>query len=102
MMALAWPTKVQQKGAPLPMKLDNGHPKHKTDPASTRVYLVGGGIPSLAAAAFLIRDADIPGHNIMILEELDRTGGSLDGAGSPQPGYVLSGGRLIESKYLCS
>ena len=84
------------------MKLDTDHPKHKTDPAGTKVYLVGGGIASLAAAAFLIRDADFPGHNITILEELDRLGGSLDGAGSPQRGYVLRGGRMFESKYLCT
>ena len=86
----------------LPMKLDPGQPKHKTDPAGMKVYLVGGGIASLAAAAFLIRDADFPGHNITILEELDRLGGSLDGAGSPQKGYVLRGGRMFESKYLCT
>ena len=36
---------------------------------NTAIYLVGGGIASMAAAAFLIRDADIPGHNITILEE---------------------------------
>jgi oleate hydratase len=65
-------------------------------------YLVGGGIASLAAAAFLIRDGDIPGHRITILEELPQLGGSLDGAGSPQEGYVLRGGRMIESKYLCT
>jgi hypothetical protein len=34
------------------------------------VYLVGGGIASLAAAAFLIRDEDIPGHNITSQEAL--------------------------------
>jgi oleate hydratase len=66
------------------------------------VYLVGGGIASLAAAAFLIRDGDVLGHRIIILEELDRLGGSLDGAGSPEAGYVLRGGRMIESKYLCT
>jgi oleate hydratase len=66
------------------------------------VYLVGGGIASLAAAAFLIRDGDFLGHRIIILEELDRLGGSLDGAGSPEAGYVLRGGRMIESKYLCT
>ncbi len=43
------------------------HEKHADDNA--KVYLVGGGIASLAAAAFLIRDGDIPGHNITILEE---------------------------------
>lgn len=69
---------------------------------TTKVYLVGGGIASLAAAAFLIRDADIRGDNITIFEQLDRLGGSLDGAGSPETGYVLRGGRMIESKYLCT
>ncbi len=67
-----------------------------------QVYLVGGGIASLAAAAFMIRDGDILGQNITILEELNTLGGSLDGAGSPEKGYVLRGGRMIESKYVCT
>ena len=60
-----------------------------------RAYLVGGGIASLAAAAFLIRDGDIPGHRITIFEETDKLGGSLDASGSPQAGYVLRGGRML-------
>jgi oleate hydratase len=68
----------------------------------TKIYLVGSGIASLAAAAFLIRDADIPGRNITIFEQLDRLGGSLDGAGSSEDGYVVRGGRMIESKYVCT
>ena len=68
----------------------------------SKVYLIGGGIASLAAAAFLIRDAKVPGRNIVILEQLDRLGGSLDGAGSAEEGYVLRGGRMIESKYVCT
>lgn len=69
---------------------------------STAVYLVGGGIASLAAAAFLIRDGDIPGHNITILEESAKIGGSLDAAGNAKDGYVMRGGRMFESKYLCT
>ncbi len=65
-------------------------------------YLVGGGIASLAAAAFLIRDGDVLGRNIQILEETDRIGGALDGSGSATGGYVLRGGRMLESKYLCT
>lgn len=65
-------------------------------------YLVGGGIASLAAAAFLIRDGDISGRNITILEESDKIGGSLDAAGTPKHGYIMRGGRMIESKYLCT
>ncbi|AXL53887.1 oleate hydratase [Paraburkholderia caffeinilytica] len=70
--------------------------------ASGHFYLVGGGIASLAAAAFLIRDANMPGCRITILEALDKPGGSLDGAGTPQEGYVVRGGRMLESKYLCT
>ncbi|SOE97286.1 oleate hydratase [Burkholderia sp. D7] len=68
----------------------------------SKFYLVGGGIASLAAAAFLIRDVDIPGRNITIIEALGVEGGSLDAAGSPQDGYVLRGGRMLESKYVCT
>jgi len=67
-----------------------------------QVFLVGGGIASLAAAAFMIRDGDILGQNITVLEESNTLGGSLDGAGSPEEGYVLRGGRMLESKYLCT
>jgi len=69
---------------------------------SSATYLVGGGIASLAAAGFLIRDGDIPGHAITIIEESSRIGGSLDAAGNPDDGYVMRGGRMIESKYLCT
>jgi len=74
----------------------------KSTEDNAAVYLVGGGIASLAAAAFLIRDGDIPGHNITILEESAKLGGSLDAAGSPREGYVMRGGRMLESKYLCT
>lgn len=65
-------------------------------------YIVGGGVASLAAAAFLIRDADIPGSHITILEASESLGGSLDAAGSPEAGYVMRGGRMFEDKYVCT
>ncbi len=65
-------------------------------------YLVGGGIASLAAAAFLIRDGDVPGHHITVIEESAAIGGSLDAAGTPETGYSMRGGRMLESKYLCT
>jgi oleate hydratase len=77
-------------------------PARRRDRGETKVYLVGGGIGSLAAAAFLIRDGHVLGHNITILEELDRLGGSLDGTGSPEAGYVVRGGRMMEGKYRCT
>ena len=66
------------------------------------VYLVGGGIASLAAAAFLIRDGEVAGGNIIIFEESEKMGGSLDATGTSRNGYVIRGGRMIESKYLCT
>lgn len=38
--------------------------------SAPKAYMVGGGIGSLAAAAFLIRDGNVPGHNITIYELL--------------------------------
>jgi len=67
-----------------------------------KVYLVGAGIASLAAAAFMIRDGDKRGSDITILEESGAVGGALDGTGNPVAGYVLRGGRMLESKYLCT
>ncbi len=74
-------------------------PEHR---APARAWLVGGGIASMAAAAFLIRDGDMRGCDITILEESDRLGGSLDGAGDAEHGYILRGGRMLESKYVCT
>jgi oleate hydratase len=77
--------------------------RHKgIDRSTAKAYLVGGGIASMAAAAFMIRDGDLLGRNITILEELNDVGGSLDGSGSSENGYVLRGGRMLESKYLCT
>ena len=67
-----------------------------------KAHLIGGGIASLAAAAILIRDGDVRGIDITIYEELPWLGGSLDGTGSAERGYVLRGGRMLESKYLCT
>jgi oleate hydratase len=56
----------------------------------------------MAAAVFLIRDGDVVGRDITIIEESDTIGGSLDGSGSAEKGYVLRGGRMFESKYVCT
>ena len=69
----------------------------------SKAYLVGGGIGSLAAAAFMIRDGKFPGENISILEAAPVMGGSLDGAGDPEVGYSLRGGRMLTTdNYECT
>jgi len=60
-----------------------------------KAYLVGGGIGSLAAAAFMIRDGGLPGGDITILEMTPVLGGSLDGAGDPTAGYSIRGARMF-------
>ncbi len=69
----------------------------------SKAYLVGGGIGSLAAAAFMIRDGNLPGANISILESTPRMGGSLDGGRDASGGYSLRGGRMLTTdNYECT
>lgn len=64
-------------------------------------YIVGSGLAGLAAAVFLIRDGQMPGENIHILEELPLSGGSLDGIKKPEIGFVVRGGREMENHFEC-
>lgn len=64
-------------------------------------FLVGGGIASLAAAAYLIRDGHMDGKNITILEQERLIGGSMDGSGNAKDGYIIRGGREMEEHYEC-
>ncbi|MDO9035521.1 MAG: oleate hydratase [Methanoregula sp.] len=74
----------------------------QTGQTKIHAYLIGGGIASLASAAYLIRDGQMPGNNIHIFEEMDINGGSLDGKGSPEEGYLMRGGRMMEEHYGCT
>ena len=68
-----------------------------------KAYLIGGGIGSLAAAAFMVRDGALPGANISIFEVGLTLGGSLDGAQVPTGGYSLRGGRMLTTdNYECT
>ncbi|PLY12365.1 MAG: oleate hydratase [Sulfurimonas sp.] len=73
----------------------NSNPKH------SKIYLVGGGIASLASAFYLIKDAGVPGKNIHILEQSRVLGGALDGGGNPQNGFIIRGGRMHEEHFVC-
>ena len=77
-------------------------PSKETNRSTEKAYLLGGGIGSLAAAAFMIRDGGMKGENISIFEALPKMGGSLDGAGDPVNGYSLRGGRMLTTdNYEC-
>lgn len=66
-----------------------------------KAYLIGGGIASLAAAEYLIRDGHMNGKNITILEQDNILGGALDGSGNAKDGYLARGGREMEEHYEC-
>jgi oleate hydratase len=63
-----------------------------------RAYLVGSGIASLAAAAYLIRDGGLLPGNITIFEADDNIGGAMGMSGDAGAGYVLPTGRIFEER----
>ena len=77
----------------------NGSPNSTTP----HVWLVGGGIASLAAAVYLIDDAQLPGDHIHILEASARPGGSIAALSAPkwETGYRVSAIRKLSLTYRC-
>ena len=53
------------------------------DYGDRKAYLVGGGLATLAAAAYLIRDCKFPANQITVYEGMHILGGSNDGIGTP-------------------
>ena len=68
------------------------------DYGNRQVYFIGGGLASLAGAAYLIRDCHFKGENIHVIEGLPVLGGSNDGAGSRSEGFVCRGGRMLNEE----
>ncbi|HEX7853685.1 MAG TPA: oleate hydratase [Sphingobium sp.] len=64
-----------------------------------KAWIVGSGIAGLAAAFYLIRDGGMAGEDITILDTMRVEGGSLDGSGNPEDGYIVRGGREMNWNY---
>src|SRR5258705_3181038 len=64
-------------------------------------YIVGSGIGSLATAAFLIRDGQMDGSRITILEASKLPGGALDGIKHPSGGFMIRGDREQSDDMQC-
>jgi oleate hydratase len=64
------------------------------DPESTQAWLVGSGIASLAAAVHLIKDAQLPGRNVHILDRHTKSGGGITSSGNAENGFILHPGSL--------
>ena len=76
-------------------------PRKPKDVDAKSAWMVGSGLASLSAAAFLIRDGHMPGEHIHILEEAELPGGACDGRMVPELGFVIRGGREMENHYEC-
>jgi oleate hydratase len=61
-------------------------------------YIVGTGLAGLSAACFLVRDAQMPGENIHILEARKLPGGACDGEQQPI-GFTMRGGREMDNHF---
>jgi oleate hydratase len=64
-------------------------------------YVVGTGLAGLSAACYLIRDAQMPGENITLFENLPLAGGSCDGIHDQSKGFIMRGGREMDNHFEC-
>lgn len=64
-------------------------------------YIVGSGLAALAAACFLVRDGQMKGEHVHILEKETIAGGACDGYLFENLGYVMRGGREMDNHFEC-
>lgn len=64
-------------------------------------YIVGSGLAALAAACFLVRDGQMKGERVHILEKETIPGGACDGYEYPDRGFVMRGGREMDNHFEC-
>jgi len=64
-------------------------------------YLIGSGHAALAAACYLVRDGQMAGERIHILEKDPIPGGACDGYQYTDIGYVMRGGREMDNHFEC-
>lgn len=76
-------------------------PEKPANVDSKSAYLIGSGLASLAAACFLVRDGQMNGEKIHILEELSLPGGACDGINDNEKGFIIRGGREMENHFEC-
>ena len=64
-------------------------------------YIIGSGLAALSAACFLVRDGQMPGKQVHILEKDPIPGGACDGFQYSDIGYVMRGGREMDNHFEC-
>lgn len=62
-------------------------------------YIIGTGLAGLTAAFYLVRDGQMKGEHIHLLEKLDLAGGSCDGRKDVTKGFYMRGGREMDNHF---
>ena len=76
-------------------------PKKPVDVDKKSAYIVGSGLGALAAACFLVRDGQMEGKNVHVLEKEPIPGGACDGYLYNDIGYTMRGGREMDNHFEC-
>ena len=91
---------------PCPALAHSSIARSGVDPYDTedklKAHVVGGGLASLPAAAYLIRDGRLLANNVFVYEASEHLGGAMGLAGGPATGYVLPTGRVFEREFRCA
>ena len=76
-------------------------PKQPEGVDAKSAYLIGSGLAALSAACFLVRDGQMKGEHVHILEKDPIPGGACDGYKYQDIGYVMRGGREMDNHFEC-
>lgn len=74
-------------------------PKKPEGVDNKSAYIIGSGLAALTAACYLVRDGQMKGENIHILEKDSIPGGACDGFEYQGLGYVMRGGREMDNHF---
>lgn len=75
------------------------HPEKLEGVEKKSAYIIGTGLAGLTAAFYLVRDGQMPGNHIHLLEKLELAGGSCDGYKDVHKGFYMRGGREMDNHF---
>ena len=75
------------------------HPEKPKGVEKKSAYIIGTGLAGLTAAFYLVRDGQMPGNHIHLLEKLELAGGSCDGYKDVHKGFYMRGGREMDNHF---
>ena len=75
------------------------HPEKPQGVDKKSAYIIGTGLAGLTAAFYLVRDGQMKGEHVHLLEKLDLAGGSCDGRKDVTKGFYMRGGREMDNHF---